>query len=66
MPSLKVSCANAGGAKASVVAATTDNDAKERLSREKRFMIFSPNLPAVRPSVSSAPVAPASAVPVRV
>jgi hypothetical protein len=48
MPSLKLSCADAGAAKASV-AVTTGNNAKARLIREKRFMIFSPDLPAVKP-----------------
>src|SRR3981189_2844981 len=48
MPSLKVSCADAGAAKASVVAVTTDNSATERRIREKWSMISSPRLPAVR------------------
>jgi hypothetical protein len=64
MPSLKLSSADAGAAKASVVAVATDNNANERLIREKWSMISSPNLPAVKPERSSAPVAPASAIPV--
>src|SRR5260370_26350790 len=45
MPSLKVSCADAGAASASAVAA--DNAATMRLIREKWSMFSSPALPAV-------------------